>query len=507
MAQLGSALDWGSRGRRFKSCQPDHGRRRLSTSCQILILQSRHYWFSGTLQRLPVRVGWAWCVGLDWAPIYLQCQWLSSDFFHEQGEVVSMTQLISRSNERIPFVSLFSGAMGLDLGLESAGFETRVAVEFDADAVRTIRHNRPQLPVVDRSISTTNGAELRQMAALDSIPLVVGGPPCQAFSVIGKRKGLQDERGTMVYEFIRVVDELRPEVFVMENVRGLLSMPLVAKDTPGADSSDTENGSLLRNVIGDFESRGYRVDCFVVNAVNYGAPQLRERVILIGNRRGLRVNFPQPTRSNRVEDELPEFATLGDVIGGEFDDPDPSALEFSPRKLRYLAMVPEGGNWRSLPVEVQQESMGRTWHLKGGRSAYWRRLSMAFPSPTVVTMPNHAGTSMCHPIETRAITVGEAAAIQEFPRDWAFVGSPQAKFRQIGNAVPVRLGRIVGDVVKGLLSRIADEEGPDNNLESRIEHVRPHVRTRSFWRDGVALAGDHDYYAKSISESEAALNK
>lgn len=411
-----------------------------------------------------------------------------------------MRHEISRTTGRTPFVSLFSGAMGLDLGLESAGFESRVAVEFDADAVKTIRHNRPELPVIDRSITTTNGTELKEVSALASVPLVVGGPPCQAFSVIGRRKGLQDERGTMVYEFVRIVDELRPEVFVMENVRGLLSMPLVAKNTPDADPSDTKNGSLLSDVILAFEEKGYRVDCFVVNAVNYGAPQLRERVILIGNRRGLRTEFPQPTRSNRVEDDLPEFSTLGDVIGGEFVDPDPSALEFSPRKLRYLSMVPEGGNWRSLPIDVQQESMGKTWHLKGGRSAYWRRLSMAFPSPTVVTMPNHAGTSMCHPIETRAITVGEAAAIQEFPKDWTFVGSPQAKFRQIGNAVPVRLGNIVGGVVRDLLARIEAGEAPNKDEPSRIEHVRPHVRTRSFWRGGVALAGNHDYYSREMPQ-------
>jgi DNA (cytosine-5)-methyltransferase 1 len=168
-------------------------------------------------------------------------------------------------------------------------------------------------------------------------------------------------------------------------------------------------------------------------------------------------------------------------------------MEFSERKLKYLSMVPAGGNWRSLPLETQKESMGKSWYLKGGRSAYWRRLSFSFPSPTVVTMPNHAGTSMCHPVETRAITVGEAAAIQEFPHGWWFSGNIAAKMRQIGNAVPVRLGRVTGEAVKTLLSRIESGE-VGAAPPSRVVHLRPHVRTRSFWKDGKALAGDGNSY-------------
>lgn len=403
---------------------------------------------------------------------------------------------------KIPFVSLFSGAMGLDLGLESAGFESLVAVENDADAVRTMRRNRPELPVIDRSIVTTGASEILSLAnlPLGEIPLVVGGPPCQAFSVFGKRNGLDDTRGQMLFEYLRVVDELRPHVFVMENVRGLLSMPLKAKPERGDPSPESQHGSLLRSLIAQFEEIGYRVDCFVVNAVNYGAPQLRERIILIGNRHNLVADFPEPTHSNRPEDDLPPFATLGDAIGGDFVDPDSSIMDFSPRKLAYLRQVPPGGNWRSLPVEVQMESMGKSWYLKGGRSAYWRRLSFAFPSPTVVTMPNHAGTSMCHPVATRAITVGEAAAIQEFPSDWIFEGTAQSKFKQIGNAVPVRLGAVTGQVVQELLARMsATDLAADNStpIPSKTTHVRPHVRTRQYWKDGVAISGDVSYYANA----------
>ncbi len=399
----------------------------------------------------------------------------------------------------IPYISLFSGAMGLDLGLESTGFKATVAVEKDPEAVETIRENRRTLPVLGdiceltaRDVLVASGLEI------GSVPLIVGGPPCQAFSVFGNRKGTDDPRGQLIFNFAQMIAAIQPHTFVMENVRGLLSMPIVPKGNATADtpSALTEHGSLLRELIAEFEVCGYRVDVFVVNSVNYGAPQIRERLICIGNRHGLLAEFPEPRHSNRPEDDLPPFRTLGNAIGPEsgFSDPDPEIMNFSERKRKYLAMVPEGGNWRSLPVDIQKESMGKSWYLKGGRSAYWRKLSFAFPSPTVVTMPNHAGTSMCHPTELRAISVAEAAAIQEFPADWRFVGSTTAKMRQIGNAVPTRLGVVTGEVVKNLLAKVDDKDKGIPFPASRVQHIRPHIRTRVFWKDGKALAGDHGYY-------------
>jgi DNA (cytosine-5)-methyltransferase 1 len=411
--------------------------------------------------------------------------------------------------KKTKFVSLFSGAMGLDLGLEMVGFEPILCVENDAEAVKTIELNRPTLPVLG-DITEVSGEEVRQAVAVDAgeLALVAGGPPCQAFSVFGKRGGIDDARGQLIFHFVRLISELRPHTFILENVRGLLSMPVVPRPKGIQDNSVPseyyKHGSLLRLLFADFAKIGYRVDCYVVNAVNYGAPQIRERLICIGNRHGLLSNFPPPQYSNRPEDSLPPFKTLGDVIGDGFVDPCPEIMDFSPRKLKYLSMVPPGGNWRSLPVEVQKESMGKSWYLKGGRSAYWRKLSFAFPSPTVVTMPNHAGTSMCHPTELRAISVGEAAAIQEFPPEWNFSGNTTAKFRQIGNAVPTRLGKVAGEVVLELLGRIrAGEEGTAAEVpQHRIIHLRPHVRTRTFWKDGQVYSGDVSYYKdeKEVSD-------
>ena len=296
----------------------------------------------------------------------------------------------------------------------------------------------------------------------------------------------------------------------MENVRGLLSMAIVPNNSELKKNKKIpkeyfEKGSLLHKIFNEFNALGYHVDCFVVNSVNYGAPQIRERVLLIGNRFGYSTSFPEPRYSNRPEDKLPPFKTLGDAVSPEsgFIDPCPEVMNFSPRKLKYLSMIPEGGNWRSLPEDIQKESMGKSWYLKGGRSAYWRKLSYAFPSPTVVTMPNHAGTSMCHPQELRAITVGEAAAIQEFPSSWEFQGTTTAKFRQVGNAVPTRLGKVAGFVLKDLLRKI-EEKGHAKSPECghTVTHLRPHVRTRTFWKNGKSFSGDKCYYEKQKEEEK-----
>ncbi|EPP6886001.1 DNA cytosine methyltransferase [Escherichia coli] len=403
------------------------------------------------------------------------------------------------------FISLFSGAMGLDLGLEEAGFELVACVEQDKAALKTIKTNKPNLAVFEGSIVDCTGSELLALAGVndkEEIDLVAGGPPCQAFSVFGNRLGLEDARGQLIFEYVRMIKELNPKVFVMENVRGLLSMSIVPaskkKELSGTIAASAfEKGSLIKRVANEFNKLGYHVDCFVVNAANYGAPQIRERVILIGNRFGMIANFASPLFSNRVEDNLPPFKTLGDVIGPEsgFVDNYPEVMNFSPRKLKYLSMVPPGGNWRSMPEEMQKESMGKSWYLKGGRSAYWRKLSFQFPSPTVVTMPNHAGTSMCHPTELRAISVGEAAAIQEFPDYWKFEGTTTEKFRQIGNAVPVRLGKVAGEAAMELLHRIQENKVADLVTPDYIEtHIRPHIRTRSFFKNGQAYSGDVSYY-------------
>lgn len=363
--------------------------------------------------------------------------------------------------------SLFSGAMGLDLGFEAAGAEIVGCVESDVSAAQTARRNRPKIPVISRDIGGLSVHEALCLTGCEhvEIDVLTGGPPCQAFSTMGRRRGTGDARGRLVFDFCRFVEGMRPRLFVMENVRGLLSM---------TGDVDPTKGGLMRELVARFSEAGYAVDIFVVNAVNYGCAQTRERVFVIGNRLGLQVRFPSPTHGDGKN--LKPFSTLKNAIGG-MREVFPEVMDFSPRKKRFLAMVPPGGNWRCLPESVQRESMGASFDLKGGRSAFWRRLSWDAPSPTLVTMPNHRSTSLCHPDETRALSVGEYAAIQGFPVGWEFTGTTAEKYKQIGNAVPVELGKMAALAVA---SSIEKREPRKHDIEYTETHIRPHVRVNTY---------------------------
>ena len=187
---------------------------------------------------------------------------------------------------------------------------------------------------------------------------------------------------------------------------------------------DEEPGSVVQMFaedLFDLQGASYHMDCFEVNAVNYGAPQLRERALFIGNRFNEEIDFPNPTHGRpgtdcrqpglfcQPSDGVLPWRTLGDVIRDLREDK-PVIMDFSPRKKKYLSMVPAGGNWRHLPEALQRESMGKAFFAKGGRSGWWRRLSYDLPCPTLITMPNHASTSLCHPEEVRALTARELSS-------------------------------------------------------------------------------------------------
>ena len=416
--------------------------------------------------------------------------------FHEQHS--------NKGHVKYTAVSLFSGAMGLDLGIDSIGaFDFRACVEHEPAFCATIRKNRDagRLPralhVFERDIRDISPAELLDACQLKpgELDVLVGGPPCQAYSTAGRRGTTQDPRGLLLWQFLRFVEELKPRFFIMENVRGLVSAALkhrpIAERPNNGGAPLLENelpGSVLRlfaNDLQDCGSASYHMDGFEVNAVNYGAPQLRERVLFIGNRYNQRVDFPDPTHGSGSAGLQP-WQTLRTAIG-HLDDPGQPIMDFSPRKKRYLSLVPPGSNWRSLPEEIQKESMGRAWYAKGGRSGWWRRLSYDLPCPTLVTMPNHASTSLCHPVEVRALSLREYALIQEFPEGWEFCGTPAQQYAQAGNAVPIRLGRIVGRTVAAALDQLRAKDwahGTQQVEPYRMVYVQSHVRTRRWYRDG-----------------------
>jgi len=407
--------------------------------------------------------------------------------------------------------------MGLDIGLEKTGrFRIVACVEVEPTFCETIRSNKKRgvldrhLKVFEADITKLNPEDVMRVIDIEpgELDLLVGGPPCQSFSTAGRRGTIQDARGTLLWHYLRFIRALRPKFFLMENVRGLLSAaakhrPIMNRPERGGPAlgPDELPGSVVKLFAEDLHSiptAKYHMDCFEVNAVNYGAPQLRERALFIGNRFNCVVNFPNPThgliatRDDQAplfevpESKIEPWRTLGDAIRG-LKEEHPVIMDFSPRKKKYLSMIPPGSNWRSLPEEIQKESMGTAWFAKGGRSGWWRRLSFDLPCPTLVTMPNHASTSLCHPTELRALTLREYARIQEFPDDWLFCGSPAQQYAQVGNAVPVRLGLVAGKLIAEQLDSLAADKWRISKGQPgpyRVIYVQSHVRTRQWYRNG-----------------------
>lgn len=422
------------------------------------------------------------------------------------------------AKKKYTVLSIFSGAMGLDIGLENTGrFRFLGCLEKDSTCCETIRINKDagrlpkKLKIYEGDIESFDPNEI--MDELDLKPgdldVLVGGPPCQSFSTAGKRQSVEDPRGTMLWQFLKFIDVLQPKIFLLENVRGLVSAAL--KHRPIADRPEKGGllltdeelpGSVIRllaNDLQNFSSQKYHMDIFEVNSVNYGAPQIRERVLFIGNRYNKQIDFPDPSHGQvekpdnkscqgdmlSCEKALLPWASLRDAIG-DLNEVDPELSDFSPRKKSFLKLVPEGGNWRTLPVNIQKESMGKAFVAKGGRSGWWRRLTFDLPCPTLVTMPNHASTSLCHPVHTRVLSVKEYARVQEFPDDWEFSGTVSKKYAQIGNAVPTRLGFVAGEVISSALDDLNKNGFRKKRIaidEFRVVYVQSHVRTRK-WFDG-----------------------
>jgi len=417
-------------------------------------------------------------------------------------------------------ISLFSGAMGLDIGLHSTNrFELKACVEKEKVFCDTIRANigkgnlREKPLVYEIDIKALDPRQLLKDLKIEAgeIDVLIGGPPCQSFSTAGKRGTVQDLRGTLLWDYMHFVKILQPKIFLMENVRGLLSAalkhrPIALRPDKGGEqlSADEEPGSVVQlfaQELQEFKEAPYHMDCFEVNAVNYGAPQLRERALFIGNRFNMQIDFPDPTHGvkGRCEPgtslfsgscvELKPWKTLGDVIR-DFREENPEIMDFSPRKKKFLSLIPPGGNWRYLPEDLQKESMGKAFYAKGGRSGWWRRLSYDLPCPTLVTMPNHASTSLCHPKEIRALTVREYCRIQEFPDEWHVCGTPSQQYQQIGNAVPVKLGEIAGNVVANALDILNQTHWAKASDEVRVYrkiYIQSHIRTRQWFKDGKPI--------------------
>lgn len=364
------------------------------------------------------------------------------------------------------YLSFFSGALGLDLGLELAGLTPLAVNEIDKVACATIRKNRPGLRLLEGDIRLLTPLTLKRDLKFETEELfaIVGGPPCQAFSTAGRRLGLNDDRGNVFLHFIDLIQRLRPKFAVFENVRGLLSAPLDHRphSQRGAgfpELSETERpGGALLHILRLLEDSGYITTFTLYNTANYGVPQSRERLIFFASRDGHGVPFIQPTHSETGENGLLPWSTVRSAIEGLTAKH--THGNFSEKRLKYLRLLSEGENWRDLPVRIQREAMGKSWESNGGKTGFYRRLAWDRPSPTLVTRPTMPATFLCHPNELRPLSVEEYAAIQTFPANYEFAGRIDDQYRQIGNAVPPLFARAIGkhilDFESGALGEYSD---------------------------------------------------
>jgi DNA (cytosine-5)-methyltransferase 1 len=214
--------------------------------------------------------------------------------------------------KRTKVISLFAGAGGLDIGFENAGFEIAVAIESDPSCCNTLRKNNPKLKVIERCIEDVPSSEIMEVAGLKPLEaaLVIGGPPCQPFSLAGNREGLNDPRGKLLLEFIRIIRETLPKGFVLENVKGLLNWD-------HGHAKEMLLRELEKPICYEGETYQYKVAYDLLNAVSYGVPQMRERVFFVGNRVGLDFTFPEPTHfpSEDTNKGVKKYRTVRDAIG------------------------------------------------------------------------------------------------------------------------------------------------------------------------------------------------
>ncbi len=335
-------------------------------------------------------------------------------------------------------VELFAGAGGLALGLEKAGFDSIGLNELNHDACNTLRKNRPHWNVTEGDIAQIDFTQFTD------IDFVSGGFPCQAFSYAGNRFGFEDTRGTLFFQFARAIREMKPKVFLGENVRGLLTH---------------DNGKTIEVIKAAISELGYTlVEPNVLKAIFYRVPQKRERLALVGIRNDLAhhlENFKWPSPAQRVY-TVRDALKKGDLF--ETDVPKSQGVLYPPRKAEIISQVPPGGYWRDLPIPLQKELLKGSFLLEGGKTGIGRRLSWDEPSLTLTCAPAQNQTGRCHPAETRPLTVREYARIQTFPDDWAFCGSVMSQYKQIGNAVPVNLAAALGRSLIALLNKIEEEK-------------------------------------------------
>jgi len=321
----------------------------------------------------------------------------------------------------LTFIEVCAGAGGLSKGFIDNGFKPILLNEIDKVCCDTLRLNHPEVKIHHGSMVSID------FEIENEIDILMGGVPCQAFSQAGKRKGLEDKRGNLILNFINLVFKLKPKVFLIENVKGLVSH---------------NKGETLKFILNEIDKLElYTVSHKILNANDYNVPQKRERLFIIGVRKDInkKFKFPKPYEYKPI---------LKDVLE---DCPKSEGLIYNEKKREIMELIPEGGCWIDLPIDIQKEYLGKSYNSGGGKRGIAKRLSMNKPSLTLLTTPSQKQTERCHPIETRPLQILEYSRIQTFPDNYKFCGTLSQRYKQIGNAVPVNLAKAISESIKKVL--------------------------------------------------------
>lgn len=353
------------------------------------------------------------------------------------------------TDNRYNVIDLFSGAGGLSYGFERAGFNVLLGIDNDAKALETFKQNHHNTQVICGDITTvTYKKDIKPLIGDKKIDVIIGGPPCQGFSLSGPRN-FDDPRNKLYLSYLRLVEEIKPRAFVIENVPGLVAL---------------FNGEVKDNIIKRLTDLGYSVKYKILCASDYGVPQNRKRVVFVGTRIG-ETEFSYPKQVDEIvtcEMALSDLPPLVDTLGEEEQEYATSptnsyqklmrsrsekvynhiAASHSEKVQHIISLVPDGGNYKDLPEEFRKS---RNFHVA------WTRFASQKPAPTIDTGHRHH----FHYKYNRVPTVRECARIQSFPDDFIFIGNKTQQFRQVGNAVPPIMAE---HIARSLMAALGGEQ-------------------------------------------------
>jgi len=326
------------------------------------------------------------------------------------------------NNPIYTFIEVCAGAGGLSTGLIEAGFTPILLNDNNSDCCKTLKYNHPNANIICKSIDKIDYSEYT-----NKIDLLTGGIPCQSFSQAGLRKGLDDSRGDLMMKFIEILNIIKPKIFMIENVKGLLTH---------------NKGKTIKIIIDKINVNNlYNVKYKCLDASKYDVPQKRERIFIVGVLKTIIQPFEFPKESSTK-------IVLKDVL---CNVPHSNGAKYNDEKIKLFKMIPQGGCWIHLPENLQKEYLKNSYNSGGGKRGILYRLSMEKPSLTLLCSPSQKQTERCHPLEERPLTFREYARIQTFNDNYNFHGSLTSQYKQIGNAVPVKLAKYMGEELIKLL--------------------------------------------------------